>query len=124
MHGKGATASGAPKNVDWTRYMQSSCYQHGNNHNKAFSALDKSVNAADNFNVYEVTWTSTKLTIKVNGKTARTMTGTENIPQKPLFVRLHARSIGYSDMKEGSKFSSYIEEFQFEPAPNSSIPVL
>lgn len=53
MHGRGGTASGAPPNTDWTRYIQSSCYQHGNNHAKAFSDLGSQTNAAGNFNVYE-----------------------------------------------------------------------
>merc|ERR1712032_1496437 len=81
IHGKGATASGAPRTADWTRYLQSSCYQHGANHKKEFAELDASVDMADNFNLFEITWTSTLVTIKVNGKTVRTVTGSGNIPR-------------------------------------------
>ena len=56
MHGSGGTASGAPPRTNWTHYMQSSCYQHGNNHAKAFSDLGSNTNAAENFNVYEIDW--------------------------------------------------------------------
>ena len=115
IHGKGATASGAPRTTDWTREIQSSCYQHGGHHNKDFAELDASTNLAEEFNLFEVTWTSTLVTIKVNGKTARTISGSSNIPQKPLHVRLHARSIAYSKMPTGTTFSSYIQEFHYEP---------
>lgn len=123
IHGKGATASGAPKSADWTRYLQSSCYQHGGDHEKTFTALDSSVNLADDFNWFEIDWTSEKVTLKVNDKVVRTVSGADKVPQKPLKVQLHSRSIAYSDMSSDSTFSSYIEEFQFEPA-NSSSPTL
>ena len=87
MHGDGATASGAPSGANWTRFLQSSCYQHGASHNKEFTELDASVNAASRFNVYEVTWTSESVTIKVNGKTVKTYTGA-SVPQKPLHAKL------------------------------------
>jgi hypothetical protein len=54
MHGAGGSASGAPPRADWTRYMQSSCYRHGDNHEKAFSDLGAAVDAAEDFNLYEV----------------------------------------------------------------------
>jgi hypothetical protein len=115
MHGAGATASGAPKDANWTRYMQSSCYQHGDAHNKEFTELDASVNAAESFNWYEVTWTASSVTIKVNDKVVKTYSGAENVPQKPLYAKLHSRSIGYSDMPDAATFSSYVAEFHFEP---------
>jgi hypothetical protein len=115
MHGKGATASGAPKSANWTHWMQSSCYLHGAGHNKEFTELDASVNAADSFNWYEVRWTPTSVEIKVNDNTVRTYSGAV-VPQKPLHVRLHSRSIGYSEMPAGSSFASHIEEFHYEPA--------
>eukprot|EP00326_Haptolina_ericina_P010079 CAMPEP_0181217294 /NCGR_PEP_ID=MMETSP1096-20121128/27070_1 /TAXON_ID=156174 ORGANISM="Chrysochromulina ericina, Strain CCMP281" /NCGR_SAMPLE_ID=MMETSP1096 /ASSEMBLY_ACC=CAM_ASM_000453 /LENGTH=269 /DNA_ID=CAMNT_0023309407 /DNA_START=88 /DNA_END=897 /DNA_ORIENTATION=+ len=121
IHGKGATASGAPKKADWTRYMQSSCYQHGDDHTKVFTELDKSVNFADNFNWFEVTWTPDIVTILVNGQVARTVKGASNIPQNPLHVQLHSRSIGYSQMGSGSEFSSFIQEFQYEPLNASQL---
>ena len=120
-HFQGATASGAPKKADWTRYMQSSCYQHGDDHTKVFTELDKSVNFADNFNWFEVTWTPDIVTILVNGQVARTVKGASNIPQNPLHVQLHSRSIGYSQMGSGSKFSSFIQEFQYEPLNASQL---
>ena len=118
MHGRGGTASGSPRNTDWTRYMQSSCYQHGNNHAKAFSDLGSQTNAADNFNVYEIDWSSNMVTITVNGAVVQRVSGAANIPQKPLFVRLHARSTDYHDMGEGdgATFESYIKDFTFTPA--------
>jgi hypothetical protein len=119
MHGDGGSASGQPSHTNWTRYMQSSCYQHGNNHNKAFSSLGASVNAAQNFNVYEIEWTSSAVTISVNGKVVRKVTGAANVPQNPLYVRLHARSTEYNSMQEGSTFKSYIEEFSFTPSSAS-----
>ena len=122
IHGKGATASGAPRTTDWTRAIQSSCYQHGGHHNKDFSKLDASVNLANEFNWFEVTWTSSLVTIKVNGKTVRTITGSSNIPQKPLHVRLHARSIGYSEMPTGSTFTAYIQEFHYQPLSQRKKP--
>jgi len=100
--------------------MQSSCYQHGGNHDKTFTALDKSVDAANKFNLYEINWSATSVTIKVNGKTVRTVSGSSNVPQKPMHVRLHSRSIGYSEMGDDSTFSSYIESFQFIPAAKAS----
>lgn len=115
IHGKGAKPSGAPANADWTRWMQSSCYQHGDDHKKEFSELGSSVNAADDFNWYEITWSSTSVIIKVNGVVARTVTGASSVPQKPLYVRLHSRSIAYSDMPADSTFSSFIDEFHYEP---------
>lgn len=115
LHGEGGTASGQPPHCDWTRYMQSSCYQHGANHNKAFSDLGASTNTAQEFNVYEIVWTPTAVTISVNGKVAREVTGAANVPQQPLFVRLHARSTDYNEMKEGTRMESYIQEFSYTP---------
>ena len=115
MHGKGAAPSGAPRDADWTRYMLSSCYQHGADHAKAFTALDASVNAADEFNWYEIEWNSTRVAIRVNGKTVRTVTGAGSVPQKALSVRLHSRSIAYSEMATNASFASQIAEFHFEP---------
>jgi hypothetical protein len=60
IHGEGGTASGEPPHCNWTRYMQSSCYQHGNNHNKAFSDLGASVNTAQDFNVPTMFWWFTR----------------------------------------------------------------
>jgi beta-glucanase (GH16 family) len=77
--------------------------------------LRRSVNLADNYNWFEVTWTSTAVTISVNGKVVRRVSGSGNVPQQPLYVRIHSRSIGYSEMAAGSTFSSYVEEFHFEP---------
>ena len=45
MHGAGGVASGAPRGANWTRYMQSAVYQHGNSHDKTFSDLGPTVNA-------------------------------------------------------------------------------
>ena len=95
--------------------MQSSCYQHGDDHAKVFTELDESVNVADNFNWFEVTWTPEMVTIRVNGQVVRTVKGASNIPQNPLHVQLHSRSIGYSQMGNGAEFSSSIQEFQYEP---------
>lgn len=115
FHGKGATPSGAPASADWTHWMQSSCYQHGDDKNKQFTELDSSINVADDFNTYELVWTSTSVTWKVNGKQVRKITDPSKVPQKPMYVRLHARSIAYSGMPAGTTFESYIQEFQFEP---------
>lgn len=120
IHGAGASASGAPSDADWTRYIQSSCYQHGNDHNKQFSKLDSSVNLATDYNWFEVDWTSKSVTIKVNGKVVRTVTDASKVPQKPLYVQLHSRSIGYSQMPTGGTFESYIQEFHFQPAAATS----
>lgn len=116
MHGAGGIASGAPTHVDWTQYMQSSCYQHGSDHNKAFSHLGSAVNAAKDFNLFEISWTPTSVTISVNGQVARRVSGAANVPQKPLYVRLHARSTEYTKMLEDATFKSFIEEFSFTPA--------
>lgn len=121
IHGKGATASGAPAGADWTRMMQSSCYQHGDNHNKEFTELASSVDVAENFNEYEVIWTSTSVTIKVNGKQVRSVTDASKVPQNPLQVKLHSRSIAYSDMPSGGTFASYIQEFSYEPLSASML---
>ena len=100
--------------------MQSSCYQHGDDHNKEFDDLASSVDSlADDFNWFEIEWTSTKVTISVNDKVVRTMTDADKIPQESMQVHLHSRSIGYSDMPSGSTFTSYIEEFQYEPLDSS-----
>ena len=115
MHGVGGIASGAPPQANWTRYMQSSCYQHGNNHDKVFSDLGAAINAADDFNLYEIEWTPTTVTIRVNGNVARRVSDPANVPQKPLYVRLHARSTEYNGMAEGATFESFIEEFSFTP---------
>ena len=66
--------------------MQSAVYQHGNTHNKVFADLGADVNAADQFNLYEIDWSPTAVTISVNGKVAQRVTDAENIPQNPLFV--------------------------------------
>ena len=96
--------------------MQSAVYQHGNSHDKTFSDLGPTVNAAEAFNLYEIDWTATAVTISVNGKVARRVAGTASVPQKPLFVRLHARSTEWNGMAEGAAFESYIAEFSFTPA--------
>jgi hypothetical protein len=44
------------------------------------------------------------------------VTGTANVPQKPLFVRLHARSTEYNGMAVGESFESFVQEFSFVPA--------
>jgi hypothetical protein len=119
MHGKGGTASGEPAGCDWTRYMQSSVYQHGNNHNKGFSSLGDSINVAEEYNEYIIEWTSDAVTISVNGRVARKVTGAANVPQNPLFVRLHARSTDYNSMSGGSKFESSIQEFSWTPSNQS-----
>ena len=116
MHGVGGAASGAPARANWSHYMQSSVYQHGQGHEKAFNDLGADVNAAENFNVYEIDWSSTAVSISVNGNVVRRVSGTASIPQKPLYVRLHARSTEYNSMMEGSSFESFIEEFSFTPA--------
>jgi beta-glucanase (GH16 family) len=116
MHGDGGYASGEPPGTNWTRYMQSSCYQHGQSHAKTFSDLGAAVNAAENYNLYEIDWSSTAVTISVNGQVVRRVSGAANIPQKPLYVRLHARSTEYNSMAEGMAFESYIENFSFTPA--------
>ena len=54
--------------------MQSSCYQHGKGHDKTFTDLGADANTADDFNEYEINWTSTSVTISVNGKVARRVT--------------------------------------------------
>ena len=72
--------------------------------------------AAEAFNLYEIDWTATAVTISVNGKVARRVAGTASVPQKPLFVRLHARSTEWNSMAEGAAFESYIAEFSFTPA--------
>ena len=95
--------------------MQSSCYQHGDDHAKAFSDLGATVNVAMEYNVYEIVWTSSSVTISVNGKVARKVSGAENVPQKPLYVRLHARSTEYNGMSEGSAFESHIAELSYVP---------
>lgn len=116
VHGKGGAASGAPPGTDWTRTIQSSCYQHGDTHGKVFSPLGPAVNLADTFNVFEIDWRPDAVTLSVNGAVARKVTGAANVPQKPLHVRLHARSTEYHAMSEGGAFESFIEEFSFEPA--------
>ena len=116
MHGAGGVASGAPRGANWTRYMQSAVYQHGNSHDKTFSDLGPTVNAAEAFNLYEIDWSATAVTISVNGKVARRVAGAASVPQKPLFVRLHARSTEWNSMAEGAAFESYIAEFSFTPA--------
>ena len=83
-------------------------------HDKADLGAD--VNVADDFNEYEINWTSTSVTISVNGKVARRVTEAAEIPQKPLYVRLHARSTEYNAMAEGDSFESFIEEFSYTPA--------
>ena len=100
--------------------MQSSCYQHGNSHAKVFSDLGADVNAAENMNLYEIDWTPTAVTISVNGRVARRVSGAANVPQKPLYVRLHARSTYYNGMAEGTAFKSFIEVFSFTPAKKYS----
>ena len=97
--------------------MQSSCYQHGDDHNKEFTDLAKAVDSvADEFNVYEIVWTADSVTISVNDVVVREVTDADLVPQSPLKVQLHSRSIAYSEMPDDSKFKSYIEEFEFEPA--------
>eukprot|EP00937_MAST-01D_sp_MAST-1D-sp2_P007096 g7096.t1 len=115
IHGAGAEASGAPKGADWTRTMQSSCYQHGAGHDKQFTELDAAVDLANNFNWFEVVWAPDSVTISVNDKVVRSVSGTDNVPQTPLFARLHSRSIGYSQMPAGAAFASYIQEFSYTP---------
>jgi beta-glucanase (GH16 family) len=66
--------------------------------------------------VYEIEWTPTAVTISVNGRVAQKVTDAANVPQKPLNVRLHARSTEYNSMAEGSSFESYIEEFSYTPS--------
>ena len=117
MHGVGGSASGAPPHTNWTRFMQSSCYRHGNDHNKVFSDLGATVNAAASFNEYEIEWTPASVTIRVNGRVARRVDDPASVPQKPLYVRLHARSTEYNSMAEGATFESFIQEFSFMPAP-------
>ena len=121
IHGKGAVPSGAPKGADWTRYLQSSCYQHGDDHNKEFTALDSAVDLANDYNVFQVDWTSTSVTIQVNDEVVRTVTDAGKVPQKPLKVQLHSRSIAYSEMVQGSNFASLIQEFHFEPQSASVV---
>ena len=113
---RGGAASGAPPGTDWTRTLRSSCYQHGDTHDKVFSPLGPAVNLADTFNVFEIDWRPDVVTLSVNGAVARKVTGAANVPQKPLHVRLHARSTEYHAMSEGDAFESFIEEFSFEPA--------
>ena len=52
---------------------------------------------------------------RVNGNVARRVTGAESVPQKPLFVRLHARSTDWHGMPDGATFESFIQEFSFTP---------
>jgi hypothetical protein len=54
MHGAGGVASGEPPRTNWTHYMQSSCYRHGDNHEKTFDDLGADVNAGAAFNDYEI----------------------------------------------------------------------
>jgi len=120
IHGKGASPSGAPSGADWTKYMQSSIYQHGDDHNKEFTSLGSSTDLANELNWWEIAWSSTSITISLNGNVVRTMTDSSKIPQSPLKVQLHSRSIGYSELSNYDTFASYISEFQFEPAPTAA----
>ena len=113
MHGAGASPSGAPAGADWTQYMQSSCYQHGQEHTKTFTNLGHSLNSAGDFNTYENVWPSTKVTISVNGNVVRTATGSSNIPQGSMHARIHSRSIRYSQMGHGDTFTSYADQFHY-----------
>ena len=116
IHGAGADPSGAPKNADWTRYMQSSCYQHGHDHNKEFTNLASAVDSlAESFNWFQIEWTSTSVEISVNGQVVRSVTDADQVPQGSMQVHLHSRSIAYSDMPSGSTFQSFIEEFHYDP---------
>jgi|EP01047_Picozoa_sp_COSAG01_P032797 beta-glucanase (GH16 family) len=116
MHGAGGSASGAPPGADWTHFMQSSCYQHGDDHTKTFTDLGAHVNAAEEFNLFEIDWRPSSVTISVNGVVARRVSGASHVPQKPLYARLHARSTEYHSMAEGSSFQSFLESFSFTPA--------
>ena len=60
------------------------------------------------------------VSIKVNGRLARTIEGAAHVPQGPLQIKLHSRSIGYSQMADGSSFASYVKELHFEPANATS----
>jgi hypothetical protein len=53
--------------------------------------------------------------MSVNGQVARREANAANVPQKPLFVRLHARSTEYNSMQEGDQFESTIQSFSYTP---------
>ena len=67
------------------------------------------------FKIPDFSTDQASFTIKVNDKVVKTYSGAENVPQKPLYAKLHSRSIGYSDMPDAATFSSYVAEFHFEP---------
>ena len=67
--GRGATASGASAGTDWTQSIQSSCYQHGDNHNKAFSEVagdggGRPIDLSQSFHWYEIDWRPESVTIR------------------------------------------------------------
>ena len=97
------------------RRFAHSCYRHGDNHEKSFDDLGADINAATAFNDYEIEWTPTAVTISVNGRVARQEVNVANVPQKPLFVRLHARSTEYNGMLQGDTFESTIQFFSYTP---------
>ena len=121
VHGAGASPSGAPGGADWTQYIQSSCYQHGNNHNKDFRDVqaavgnDHHVDFAQNFHWFEIDWGTSEVSIRVDGKLVRRVSGTDNVPQQPLSVHLHARSVDYPSMLVAN-MSMFVQEFKYEPA--------
>jgi hypothetical protein len=64
--------------------------------------------------LYEVEWTPTAVTIRVNGNVRR-VSEPAGVPQQLLYARLHARSTEYDAMAEGAAFESFIEEFSYTP---------
>ena len=64
---------------------------------------------------------SSLVTISVNGVVVQRVSGASNIPQKPLYVRLHARSTEYHAMAEGGEFRSFIKDFAYIPAESHSL---
>ena len=74
-----------------------------------------SLDLSQSFHLFEIEWSSSEVVISVDGQPIRRISGAGRVPQMPLSVYLHARSIDYPNMLAPNK-SMYVSEFWFEPA--------
>lgn len=73
------------------------------------------VSVAEQYNTYNLIWTSDRIVWSVNGVTIRTEKDASVIPQFPMTPRLHTRSGYNSEFTPGDSYQSFFKYWSYTP---------